>query len=88
MELLQQGAPDLNSQDWDSPQLLEEREDLMDVKEDDSLEDADLAFITSILESFSKPKSEAVKHDTRRHSTESFCAVFPPKGALTPTDPK
>ena len=57
MELLRQGAPDLHSEDWDSPQWLEERDDLTDVEEDDSLEDADLAFITSILESFSKPKS-------------------------------
>jgi hypothetical protein len=69
MELLRQGAPDLHSEDWDSPQWLEERDDLTDVEEDDSLEDADLAFITSILESFSKPKSEAVKHDNRRHLT-------------------
>jgi hypothetical protein len=83
-ELLQQGAPDSDNEDWDSPQWPEEREDLTDVKEDDSLEDADMAFITSILESFSKPK--AVKHNTSNHSTESFCAIFPSEGARMPTD--
>ena len=59
MELLQQGAPDSDSEDWDSPQWPAEREDITDFKEDDSLEDTDLDFITSILESFSKPKSKA-----------------------------
>ncbi len=88
MELLQQEAPDSYSEDWDSPQWPEEREDLTDVEEDDSLEDADLAFITSILESFSKPKSKVAKHATREHSTKSFCTIFPPEGTLTPTDAK
>jgi hypothetical protein len=59
MELLQQGAPDSDSEDWDSPQWPAEREDITDFEEDDSLEDTDLDFITSILESFSKPKSKA-----------------------------
>jgi hypothetical protein len=52
-ELLQQGAPDSDDEDWDDPQWPEEREDSLDVEEDNSL-----AFITSILESFSKPKSK------------------------------
>ncbi len=86
MELLRQGAPDSDDEDWDSPQWPEERVDLADVKEDDSLEDTDLAFITSILDSFSQPKSKAEKHNTRNRSTESFCTIFPPEGALTPTD--
>jgi hypothetical protein len=55
MELLQQGAPDTDNEDWDNPQWPDEREDSLDVEGDNSLEDADLAFITSILESFSKP---------------------------------
>jgi hypothetical protein len=38
------------------------------------LEDADLAFIISIVESFSKPKSKATKPN------ESFCATFTPEG--------
>ena len=46
-ELLQQGAPDSDEEDWDDPQWPEEREDSLDVEEDNSLEDADLAFITS-----------------------------------------
>jgi hypothetical protein len=54
----------------------------MDVEEDDSLENADLAFITSILDSFSKPKSKTTK------PKESFCATFTPEGALTQADAK
>jgi hypothetical protein len=73
-ELLQQGAPDSDDEDWDDPQWPEEREDSLDVEENNSLEDADLAFITSILESFSKPKSKT-------KPTESFCATFTPEGA-------
>jgi len=71
-ELLQQGAPDSDDEDWDDPQWPEEREDSLDVEENNSLEDADLAFITSILESFSKPKSKT-------KPTESFCATFTPE---------
>jgi hypothetical protein len=44
MELLRQGAPDSDNEDWDNPQWPEEREDCPDKEEDDSLENADLAF--------------------------------------------
>jgi hypothetical protein len=81
MELLQQGAPDTDNEDWDNPQWPDEREDSLDVEEDDSLEDADLAFITSILESFSKPSSRTTKPN------ESFCATFTPEGAPTQAMP-
>jgi hypothetical protein len=77
MELLLQGAPDSDDEDWDDPQWPDKREDSPDKEEDDSLEDADLAFITSILESFSKPKSKATK------PTESFCATFTAEGVPT-----
>jgi hypothetical protein len=89
-ELLQQGAPDLDSDDWDrsKPQWLDERDDLKDVEEDDSLEDAYLAFITSILESFSKPKSKTVKYNAKNHSTKSFCVTFTPEGTLMQADAK
>jgi hypothetical protein len=48
MELLQQEAPDSDDDDWDSPQWPTENKDPTGIEEDDSLEDADLAFITSI----------------------------------------
>jgi len=86
MELLQQEAPDSDDDDWDSPQWPTENKDPTGIEEDDSLEDADLAFITSILESFSKPRSKAGKHNTRKHLAKSFCAILPPEGALTPSD--
>jgi hypothetical protein len=46
MELLRQGAPDSDNEDWDEPQWPDEREDCPDKEEDDSLENEDLAFIT------------------------------------------
>jgi hypothetical protein len=68
-------------EDEDSPQWPAEGVDITDVKED-SLEDADLAFITSILESFSKPKSKTTKPN------ESFGTTFTPEGVRTRADAK
>jgi hypothetical protein len=55
------GAPDSDNEDWDDSQWPEEKEDGPVKEEDDSLEDEDLAFITSVLESFSTTKSKATK---------------------------
>ncbi len=76
IELLQQRARDSDGEDWESLQRPTEREGIRDVDEDDNLEDADLAFITSILESFSKSKSKVTK------PSESFRINFPPEGML------
>ncbi len=59
LELLQQGVPDSDDEDWDRPQWPDETEDCLDEEEDDSLEHEDLTFITSVLDSFSKTKSRA-----------------------------
>jgi hypothetical protein len=75
MELWQQGASDSDDEDWDNPQWPDERQDCPDEEEDDSLENTDLAFITSVLESFSRPKSKATKPN------ESFYPTFTPEGA-------
>ncbi len=40
MELLWQGAPDSDNEDWDNPQWPDEREDCPDKEEDDSLENS------------------------------------------------
>jgi hypothetical protein len=54
--LLKSGSPDLQDEDdaWDEHQ--EAEEDAVGVEED-KLDDEDLAYITTILNSFSKPKS-------------------------------
>jgi len=59
LELLQQGAPDWDNDEWDEDQQQQPENEmaLMDDKEEDGLEEADLAFITSILESFSRKES-------------------------------
>jgi hypothetical protein len=80
IELLQQGALDLDSEDWESPWWPTDREGITDIDEDDSLEDADLAFITSILESFSKNRSKAAE------PSKLFCTTFPPEGVLMQSD--
>jgi hypothetical protein len=36
LELLRQGAPDSDDEDWDGPQWPDEREDCLDEEEDDS----------------------------------------------------
>jgi hypothetical protein len=61
LELLQQGVPDLDDEVWDGPQWPYETEDCLDKEEDDSLENEDLTYITSVLNSFSNTKSGASK---------------------------
>jgi len=75
MELLRQGAPGSEDEDWDEPHWPEENESGLDEEEEDSLENEDLTFITSILDSFSRPKSNSNKLN------ESSCGIFPPEGA-------
>jgi hypothetical protein len=82
MELQRRGAPDSDDEDWDDPQGPDEREDCLAKEEDDSLENKDLAFITSILESFSRPKSKASTLN------EPFYAIFTPEGAPMQTEAK
>jgi hypothetical protein len=72
--LLQQGAPDSDSEDWENPQWPAKRESITDE------EDADLVFITSVLESFSKPRSSAIKNNELCHT------VLPPEGAPMPAN--
>ncbi len=81
IELLQQGVPESNSEDWESPHWPTKGEDITDVEEDDGLEDADLAFITSILESFSRPKSVMKPN-------KLFRTNFPPEGTQTQANTK
>jgi hypothetical protein len=82
LELLRQGAPDSDDEDWDEPQWPDEREDCLDEEEDDSLENEDLTFITSVLESFSKPKSRATKLNG------SCYATLTPEGVPTQAEAK
>jgi hypothetical protein len=79
MELLRQGVPDTDDGNWDNLQWPEERKDGPVKEEDDSLENEDLAFITSVLESFSRHKSKATP-------SKPFYAIFStPEGALAQT---
>jgi hypothetical protein len=63
---------------------------LMDDQEDDGLEEADLAFITSILESFSLKESRTTGHisRTRQSHDDPFCTDFPPEGGIMQNDTK
>jgi hypothetical protein len=64
LELLQQGAPDWDNDEWDEDQQQQPENEmaLMDDKEEDGLEEADLAFIMSILESYSRKESRTSGH--------------------------
>ncbi len=75
-KLLQQGVPESDDNDWESSHWPTEDNDVTDVDKDDDLEEADMEFITSILESFSKPKQST-------KLTESCCKHFPPEGGQT-----
>jgi len=57
----------------------------MEDQEGDDLEEADLAFVTSILESFSKSESRPTRHatKTKRSLDDQFYAEFHPDGMLT-----
>jgi hypothetical protein len=59
LELLQQGAQDSGNENWDEPRWTEELENYLDVEEDDSFENENLTFITSVLDSLSNTKSGA-----------------------------
>jgi len=72
MELLKQGVPELDDENWDRPHWLEENENFRVKEEDDSLENEDLTYITSILDSFSKPRSNSDELN------ESGCAIITP----------
>jgi hypothetical protein len=73
-ELLKHGAQELDDEDdaWGEQQ--EAEEDPVE-EEDDSLDDGDLTYITAILESFSRPKS-----NSKQPSASNF-ATFTPEGA-------
>ncbi len=55
-ELLRQGIPESDDEDWSGHHWPEENEDGLVKEEEDSLDDGDLTYITAILESFSRPK--------------------------------
>jgi hypothetical protein len=57
LELLRKGAPESDDEEWDGPHWPEEKESCLDEEEDDSMENENLAFITSVLDSFSRPNS-------------------------------
>jgi hypothetical protein len=76
IKLLRQGASELEDEDWDEPHWPEENESDLDEEKDDSLENEDLNYITSILDSFGQ-KSKANKLN------ESSCKIFTPEDVLT-----
>jgi hypothetical protein len=72
-----------NQQQWPEDEM-----GLANDNKDDSLEEADLAFIMSTLESFSQPKSRITKHNTKANQdplADSFCATFTPEGGRCET---
>jgi hypothetical protein len=81
IELLQQGVLESDSEDWESLHWQTKGEDVTNFEEDDGLEDVDLAFITSILESFSRPKQFMKPSELLRTN-------FPPDGTQTQADAK
>jgi hypothetical protein len=86
VELLQKGAQEQDSY-WPGichQQHSENNTSFLEDQEEDDPEEADLAFITSILESFSKPKSMPAMHTTKteRNLDDQAYAEFPPEGTL------
>jgi hypothetical protein len=75
-ELLKHGVQesDEDDEDWDAHQ---EPGDDPVKEEDDSLNDGDLTYITAILESFSRPKSNSAP------TSASNYAMFTPEGVPT-----
>jgi hypothetical protein len=57
----------------------------IDDQDNNDMEEADLAFRTSILESFSQPESRLMRHTSRTKQSHNnpFHAESPPEGALT-----
>jgi hypothetical protein len=74
-ELLRQGIPESDDEDWSGQHWPEEDEDDLVKEEDNILDNEDLTYITSILASFSKPKSHSGQPN------ELDCAIFAPEGA-------
>jgi hypothetical protein len=85
LELLRQGVQDLDSDEWDVEQQQQPGDEMafMDEQENDDLDEADLAFITSILESFSQSESR-----TKRSHHDPLYANVPPEGTLMQNDAK
>jgi hypothetical protein len=77
LELLRQGIPESDDEDWDGPHLPEETEHGFFQEEDNSLENEDLTYVTAILDSFSKPESNS------EELNGSDYAIFTPEGAPT-----
>jgi hypothetical protein len=77
MELLRQGIPESDDEDWDGPHWPEETEHSFFQEVDHSLENKGLTNITSILDSFSKPESNS------EELNESDYAIFMPEGVPT-----
>ncbi len=77
MQLQRQGDPESGDEDWIESHWPEENESGLDEEEDNSLENEDLTFITSILDSFSRTKSKSNELD------ESSRTIFTPEGVPT-----
>jgi hypothetical protein len=75
-ELLKHSIPELPDEiePWEEHQGPEDDRVL---EEDDSWNDGDLTYITAILESFSRPKTNSIQ------PSKSNYAMFPPEGAQT-----
>jgi hypothetical protein len=73
-ELLRQGIPESDNEDWGEHQEPEEDENDIAKEEDDSLDNGDLTYITTILDSFSRPKSNSEQLNA------SDYAIFTPEG--------
>jgi len=59
LELLQQGAQDSGDKSWNENEWTEELDENLDEEKDDSLEDEDITFITSVLDSLSNTRNGA-----------------------------
>jgi hypothetical protein len=75
-ELLKHGVQESDDEDEDWGEHQEPGDDPVK-EEDDSLDDGDLTYITAILESFSRPKSNSEPTSTSNY------AMFTPEGTLT-----
>jgi hypothetical protein len=76
-ELLRQGIPESDDKDWGEPQEPEEDKNDVAKVEDDSLDNGELTYITTILDSFSRPKSNSQQPNASDYPT------FTPEGAPT-----
>jgi hypothetical protein len=83
-ELLKHGVQESDNDESDDEDWGEHQEpgNCPIKEEDDSLDNGDLTYITAILESFSRPKSNSEKLSAPN------CAIFTPEGAPTPATAK